>query len=142
MQLLERELGWVRVLDPATARQGWIYEKHVVAKEGPAGIETGTAPRPETALANDADLAAAPPSDVPVARKLALLTRPALVALPKKLFVWSDWSAIEARITPWLAASPGAKKVLDIFRANDADATRPDIYTIAAADVLHKDPMR
>ena len=38
-----------------------------------------------------------------------------------KVFVWSDWSAIEARITPWLAASPGAEKVLDIFRANDRD---------------------
>ena len=51
-----------------------------------------------------------------------------------------DWSAIEARITPWLAASAGAEKVLDIFRANDRDPTRPDIYTIAAADILHKDP--
>jgi DNA polymerase bacteriophage-type len=87
-----------------------------------------------------AELAAAAPLDVPVARKLALLTRPALVALPKKLFVWSDESAIEARIPPWLAASPGAEKVLDIFRANDADPTRPDIYTITAADILHKDP--
>ena len=54
------------------------------------------------------------------------------------MFVWSDWSAIEARITPWLAASPGAERVLDIFRANDRDPTRPDIYTIAAADILHK----
>jgi DNA polymerase bacteriophage-type len=87
-----------------------------------------------------ADLAAAAPLDVPVARKLALLTRPALVASPGKLFVWSDESAIEARNTPWLAASPGAEKVLDIFRANDADPTRPDIYTITAADILHKDP--
>jgi DNA polymerase bacteriophage-type len=85
-----------------------------------------------------ADLAAAAPFDVPVARKLALLVRPALVASLRKLFVWSDWSAIEARITPWLAASPGAEKVLDIFRANDADPTRPDIYTIAAADILHR----
>ena len=50
MQLLERELGWVKVLDPATARQGWIYEKHVVGKEGPEGIEA--------ALANDAELGA------------------------------------------------------------------------------------
>ena len=49
-----------------------------------------------------------------------------------------DWSAIEARITPWLAASPGGEKVLDIFRANDRDPTRPDIYMIAAADILHK----
>ena len=69
-----------------------------------------------------------------------LLVRPALIAGPGKVFVWSDWSAIEARITPWLAASPGAEKVLDIFRANDRDPTRPDIYTIAAADILHKDP--
>ena len=52
-----------------------------------------------------AALAAAEPVDVPVARKLALLVRPALVAGPGKVFVWSDWSAIEARITPWLAAS-------------------------------------
>jgi DNA polymerase bacteriophage-type len=84
-------------------------------------------------------LAAAEPVDVPVARKLALLVRPALIAGPNKLFVWSDWSAIEARITPWLTASPDAERVLDIFRANDCDPTRPDIYTIAAADILHKD---
>ena len=87
-----------------------------------------------------ADLAAAAPADVPVARKLALLVRPALVAPPGKRFVWSDWSAIEARITPWLAASPGAEAVLDVFRANDRDRSRPDIYTVAASDILHKDP--
>ena len=34
---------------------------------------------------------AADPVDVPVARKLALLVRPALVAAPGKVFVWSDW---------------------------------------------------
>ena len=80
------------------------------------------------------------PVDVPAARKLALLVRPALIAGPGKVFVWSDWSAIEARIMPWLAASEGAEKVLDIFRANDRDPTRPDIYTIAASEILHKHP--
>jgi DNA polymerase len=85
-------------------------------------------------------LAAAKPVSMPPSRKLALLVRPALVAAPWKVFVWSDWSAIEARITPWLAASPDAERVLDIFRANDRDPTRPDIYTIVAADILHKDP--
>jgi len=85
-------------------------------------------------------LATAKPVSMPPSRKLALLVRPALVAAPGKVFVWSDWSAIEARITPWLAASPNAERVLDIFRANDADPTRPDIYTIAAADILHKVP--
>jgi DNA polymerase len=85
-----------------------------------------------------AALAAAKPVDMPVARKLALIVRPALIAQPRKVFVSSDWSAIEARITPWLPASLAAEKVLDIFRANDADPARPDIYTITAADILHK----
>ena len=105
------------------------------------------------ALANEAELvdaiaegcthgvlAMAEPADMPVARKLALMVRPALIAAPGKLFVWSDWSAIEARITPWLAATPGSERVLDIFRANDADPTQPDIYTIAAAGIVHKPP--
>src|SRR5262249_54681817 len=69
---------------------------------------------------------------------LCVLWGRGLVARPGKVFVWSDWSAIEARINPWLAASPGAEKVLDIFRANDADPTRPDIYMITAAEILHK----
>lgn len=88
-----------------------------------------------------AALAAAKPIDMPVARKLALLVRPALVAKTGKVFVWSDWNAIEARITPWLAASPDAERALDIFRANDRDPTRPDTYTVAAADVLHKNDL-
>jgi DNA polymerase len=84
------------------------------------------------------ELVAADPVDVPAARKLALLVRPALVAGPGKVFVWSDWSAIEARITPWLAASDGADLVLDIFHNNDCDPTRPDIYMTTAADILHR----
>jgi DNA polymerase len=88
-----------------------------------------------------AALAAANPVDIPVARKLALLVRPAFVAAPGKVFVWSDWSAIEARITPWLAASPDAERVLEIFRANDADPTRPDLYVVAAADILHRNDL-
>jgi DNA polymerase len=86
------------------------------------------------------ELAAARPVDVPAARKLALIVRPALIAEPQKTFIWSDWSAIEARITPWLAASEGAEAVLDIYRANDRDPTQPDIYTVTAAGILHKEP--
>src|SRR5262249_44271223 len=87
-----------------------------------------------------AELAAASPADVSVARKLALLVRPALVATTPNVFVWSDWSAIEARIPPWLATSKDAERVLNVFRANDANPKLPDIYTVAAADVLHKSP--
>jgi DNA polymerase len=87
-----------------------------------------------------AALAAAAPIDMPPARKLALLVRPALVAESGKMFVWSDYSMVEARVNPWLAASSDAERVLDIFRANDADPTRPDIYTTTAADILHNNP--
>jgi DNA polymerase len=86
-----------------------------------------------------ATLVAADPADMPATRKLALVVRPALIARPGKLFVWSDWSAIEARVTPWLAASEGAELVLDVFRANDRDPSLPDSYAVAAADVFHKD---
>src|SRR5262249_40675768 len=86
-----------------------------------------------------AALVAAEPADVPAARKLALIVRPALVAGPGKLLVWSDWSAIEARITPWLAASEGAEAVLDISRAHDRDPSLPDNYVIAAADIFGRD---
>jgi len=86
-----------------------------------------------------ATLVAADPVDMPAARKLALIVRPAIAAGPGKLFVWSDWNAIEARITPWLAASEGAERVLDTFRANDRDPSLPDSYVIAAADIFHKD---
>src|SRR5262249_10365196 len=44
-----------------------------------------------------AALTAAEPTDVPAARKLALIVRPAIAARPGRLLVWSDWSAIEAR---------------------------------------------
>src|SRR6516165_4328367 len=55
-----------------------------------------------------AALVAADPADMPAARKLALLVRPAIAARPGKLFVWSDWSTIEVRIMAWLAASADA----------------------------------
>jgi DNA polymerase bacteriophage-type len=70
----------------------------------------------------------------PVARKLALLVRPAFMARPGKVFVWSDWSSIEARIPPWLADyRDDARARLQIFRDVDADPSVPDVYTRTAA---------
>jgi len=86
-----------------------------------------------------ATLVAADPADTPATRKLALIVRPALIAQSGKLLAWSDWSAIKARITPWLPASEGGEVVLDVFRANDRDPSLPDCYVIAAADIFHKD---
>lgn len=76
----------------------------------------------------------------PTARTLSLLTRPALIARTGRTFVWCDWSAIEARTLPWLAASRSAEGVLDIFRASDTDPDAPDIYELTAGGLLQKRP--
>lgn len=76
----------------------------------------------------------------PVARGLGRLIRPTIIAKPGRTLIWGDYSAIEARVLPWLADSPGAEKVLDIFRTNDADPSLPDIYKIEAGHIFEKDP--
>ena len=49
MQLLERKLGWARIRDPGTSREGWIYEEHITVKAGPSELEHGDR-RQEAAL--------------------------------------------------------------------------------------------
>jgi DNA polymerase len=73
----------------------------------------------------------------PVARKLALLIRPAFVPNITNQFVVSDFAQIEARILPWLVGpkSLGALQRLQIFRDVDNDPSVPDIYTRSAADI-------
>jgi len=74
----------------------------------------------------------------PVSRQLSLLIRPAFVPAGDNVFVWSDWSQIEARVLPWLAGDdPGALARLDVFRAVDNDPTVPDLYTRTAAVLSH-----
>ena len=75
-------------------------------------------------------------ADSPVARQLSLLIRPTFVPSGNNVFVWSDWSQIEARITPWLA---GVESRLAIFREVDADPEKPDLYTRTAAAVSRVD---
>jgi DNA polymerase len=74
----------------------------------------------------------------PVARQLSLLIRPAFVPAGDRVFVWSDWSQIEARVLPWLVGDdPGALARLQVFRDVDADPTVPDLYTRTAAVLSH-----
>lgn len=72
----------------------------------------------------------------PVGRTLSRLIRPAITAPDDKMLVWGDWSAIEARVLPWLAASPSADEVLNTFRRNDADPSLPDNYRTTASGIL------
>lgn len=77
----------------------------------------------------------------PVSRKLSLLIRTAFVPVSRetpRVFVWSDWSQIEARVLPWLAGDdPGALARLQIFRDVDADHSLPDLYTRTASALSH-----
>ena len=74
----------------------------------------------------------------PVGRTLSRLIRPSICAPNGKTLMWCDWSAIEARITPWVSASEGGERVLDVFRRNDADPSLPDIYKVEAGGILNK----
>lgn len=77
----------------------------------------------------------------PVGRTLSRLIRPVFVAPEGQKMIWADYSAIEARVTPWLGEAFGGGKVLDIFRANDADPRLPDIYKREAGAILGIDPL-
>jgi len=57
------------------------------------------------------------------------MLRPALIPAAGHSFVVADWSAIEARVTPWASADPQAESVLDVFREGR------DIYIREAAGI-------
>ena len=76
----------------------------------------------------------------PVGKTLSRLIRPAFCAPEGHTFVWCDWSAIEARVLPWLSGSPSSEEYLNIFRTNDKDPSLPDIYKVQAGKLLNKDP--
>jgi hypothetical protein len=62
---------------------------------------------------------------------LGRLLRPTLVPRnPDNCLVWADWSAIEARVCPWLSGSPDAEPLLDLFRRGE------DVYLAAAEDIV------
>lgn len=76
----------------------------------------------------------------PAGKPLSMLIRPAITAPKGRTLIWGDWAAIEARNLPWLADSPGAREVLEIFRACDADPSKPDIYMREAGNIRNKRP--
>jgi len=75
-----------------------------------------------------------------VPKAVSRLIRPCFIAPRGKTLVWSDWSSIEARVLPWLSGSAGGERVLDTFRACDADPTLPDVYRVEAGRIFDKDP--
>ena len=59
------------------------------------------------------------------------MLRPSIIAPKGRVLVAYDWSAIEARMTPWLAKDRGAEDVLQVFRDGR------DIYKREAANIYH-----
>lgn len=60
---------------------------------------------------------------------LSRLIRPTVIAPEGMQLVWGDYSAIEARVLPWLSDSKGGEAKLDLFRRNE------DVYKRAYADM-------
>ena len=46
------------------------------------------------------------------------MLRPALMPAPEHVLIVADWSAIEARMNPWLSAHATSEAKLDLFRTN------------------------
>ena len=69
------------------------------------------------------------PIGTPVMDVLAKLLRPAILPNAGNRFVVGDWSAIEARVLPWLTASEEGDKVLGVFRSGR------DIYVETATSM-------
>ncbi len=73
-------------------------------------------------------------------RALSRLIRPAIHNIAwGQILVWGDWSAIEARVLPWLSKSSGGNEVLDVMRKSDKDKAEPDIYVREAAKIYGVD---
>ena len=68
-------------------------------------------------------------SSLSVMDTLARLLRPTIIPAKGHKFVVGDWSAIEARVLPWLANSAGGDHALDVFRKGI------DVYVKTAIDM-------
>lgn len=75
-----------------------------------------------------------------VGKTLSRLIRPTISAHEGRTLVWGDWSAIEARLSPWITDSPEGQEVLDVIARSDVDPEAPDIYEVEAGRILGKDP--
>ena len=62
---------------------------------------------------------------------LKSMLRPALIPSKGKSLVVADWSAVEARINPWLSNCPSGIKKLDLFRTGE------DVYKVNASATFH-----
>lgn len=71
LKVIGREPGWIKVVDPSTSKEGWIYEKYLTPKEGPDQKQAGLPQQSQRQAAADTPNAmnvSAPPQPEPYAR--------------------------------------------------------------------------
>jgi hypothetical protein len=69
LQLLGRENGWVELLDPATQERGYVFERYLVAIDGPSPSRAVTQASTEVAPVKAASKTAAKPQSPRLATK-------------------------------------------------------------------------
>jgi hypothetical protein len=69
LQILGRESGWIELLDPATQERGYVFERYLVAIDGPSPIQAVTQASTELAPVKAASKAAAKPQAPRLASK-------------------------------------------------------------------------
>lgn len=84
------------------------------------------------------DIARAKDGKTPISAVLSRAIRPTFIAPKHKRYVWGDWKAIEARVSPWLADTREATEaVLVPFQQSDVDPNAPDVYVLNAESIFH-----
>jgi hypothetical protein len=69
LQILGRESGWIELLDPATQERGYVFERYLVAIDGPSPIQAVMQASTELAPVKAASRAAAKPQTPRLATK-------------------------------------------------------------------------
>ncbi len=134
-------LGERDVWDIAVAGDESYVAQGLIHHNSSRGVQVHNLPRSK--MKNELDLldmiARREPIEVlreygPLSATLAKLIRPTIIAPEGKTLVWGDWSAIEARVLPWLANTSRARKaVLEPFENGE------DLYLLNAAEIFDID---
>jgi hypothetical protein len=69
LQMIGRESGWIELLDPATQERGYVFERYLVAIDGPSPIQAVTQASTEVAPVKAVSKAAAKPQTPRLATK-------------------------------------------------------------------------
>jgi len=90
LQVVSRQNGWIQITDPASGESGWVFERYLVAADGPTATQT--------AMVATASKPVAEPNGN-IAKKRAGASRPEVRTPDKSTFAQFDkrWERRAAR---------------------------------------------